>query len=158
MLKSLECRQCGTGAEEPVQHCRKDANDGHQALGGHRWPLGGHRRAPGLHFETLGFTLMTRAPQGRQRSPKGAQMKKETLQESSKGRLWVPLGDHFGTIWATFSSSLCKSWVLDSQRFLFSRIFAAGESGLSEVEPPGLVSVSLSMRFSNWSVWKTLCT
>ena len=43
-------------------------------------------------------------------------------------------------------------------RTMFSRIFAAGESGLSEVEPPGLVRVSLSIRFSNWSVWKTLCT
>ena len=42
-------------------------------------------KASGLHFETLGFILATRAPQGRQRSPKGPQMKKETLQESSKG-------------------------------------------------------------------------
>ena len=37
-------------------------------------------------------------------------------------------------------------------RTIFSRIFAAGEFGLSEAEPPGFVRVSLSIRFSNLSV------
>ena len=60
--------------------------------------------APGLHFETLGVILATRAPKGRQSRPKGPQVKKETLQESSTGRLWDPLGDHFGTTLATVSS------------------------------------------------------
>ena len=53
-------------------------------------PQTSHLGAPGLHFETLGAILATPAPKGRQSRPKGPQMKKETLQESSKGRLWDP--------------------------------------------------------------------
>ena len=41
--------------------------------------------APGLYFDTLGVIWATRAPKGRQRRLKGPQMKKQSIQESSKG-------------------------------------------------------------------------
>ena len=83
---------------------------------------------PGLHFETLGVILATRAPKGDQSRPKGPQMKKASLQESSTGRLWAPLGNHFGIILSTFSSFLCKSWGLDSGHVFLTIFFRKATS------------------------------